>query len=186
VILSDIQAVASRSQYLLRMTLDVLYPPYNNWSTVGGQCASDLAQQMTYWFTWPRVAFYIEQPIGFFIPCDLCDLQTLLYLMYQDTGWCRPNVWDPSSDLAVDPPVVCVAPNMVLEADIKPVATPTFGANYPSSLVATEAGQPIICDNAAPLPCYRDWVALGLGKPPYPAVDPWANIPNPWQGVAPG
>jgi hypothetical protein len=187
--LSDIQAVASRSQYLLRWTPDTSYPPYNNWSSIAGQCAFDLVQQMQYWFTWQRPGFFIEQPIGFYIPCDLCDLQTLAYLMYKANGWGRPNVWDPSANLSVDPAVAVATPQFGLEPDAGKfsIATPSFGANEPTEYLADENGNAILCDNFSFMPCYRDWVALGLGNPPNPpgAVDPWAKLPNSWQG-APG
>lgn len=183
-LLTDIQAVALRSQYLVRVTLDTTFGPYNTWSAEAGETAQDLMRQMAYWLTWPRCGFFIEQPIGFFIPADEADLQTLCYLMYKNLGWGKLNTWDAGSNPADYPPVTVVPPYIGLQSDIKTVITPTFGVNEPSFLVCTENGTPICCDNFAPLPAYRDWIALGLGPPPNPpgAVDPYANIPNAWNG----
>ena len=165
--LSDIQSVASRCQYLLKVTLDPKYTPYNNWHTVAGDSAATLADQITYWKTWPRVAFVIEQPVGFFMICYLNDIQSILYLMYQEFGWCKPNIWDSSMNMSVNPPVVCVPPNTTLRADTAPIQTPSATqVNYPSFLLATEAGQPLLADNYFPLPSLRDWTALGLGPKP--------------------
>ena len=176
-ILSDIQAVAARSDYLIRVTLDYKYVPYNNWSMASGQSAQELALLITYLKTWPRNRLFISQPVGDFQPCDMCDLQTLLYLFYTAYGWCKPAVVDNTA---------CTSNlNYAIAPDVVQPATPTFGSNQPSYLIATEGGQIILADNVAPYPCFRDWVALGLGTPPKPAVDPKANQFNPW-APAPG
>jgi hypothetical protein len=160
VLLSDIQAVAARSQFLVRITLDYLYPPYNTWSACGGQSASELAQIISYLDTWPRNKILIDQPVGCFNPCDVCDLKTLAYLMYQANGWCKPPAF-------TDPPVVCTNPSeFVLAPDTSKPATPTSGPNLQTFVLTTEGGRPLVADNGSLVPCYRDWVALGLGNPP--------------------
>lgn len=174
--LSDIKAVAARSQYLLRVTLDYVYTPYNNWSCVAGQSATELAQLIAVLETWPRNRLWIEQPAGYFIPCEICDLKTLAWLMFQANGWCKVPAF-------IDPPVVCTSPSQfVLAPNTTKITTPTGGVNLPSYFLTTEGGSPIVADNGALIPCYRDWVALGLGPPPKPV--PFGPCPppqfNPW------
>jgi hypothetical protein len=173
--LNEIKSVAARSQYLIRATLDYLYPPYNNWSVSAGQSAVDLLQLISYLETWPRNRLLIEQPAGYFIPCDLCDLKTIAYLMYQEFGWCKPPAF-------TDPPVTCTVPNFPLSLDVIKVATPTNGPNLKSFVLTTESGSPIVADNFELVPCYRDWVALGLGPPPAGTLPPGCGLPfnNPW------
>jgi hypothetical protein len=179
--LADLQAIAARGQYLLRVTLDYLYPPYSNWSTCAGQSAYELDQVNSYLQLWPRCQLWVEQPVGFFIPCDRCDLVTLEYLFFQKWGACRPPaIPGQPCTLVISDPICGDAPEPV---------TPTFGPNLSHEGFITESGNNVIvADTEAPLPCRRDWVALGLGTPP-PLLGPqpprgrW--VPNSWQG-APG
>jgi hypothetical protein len=104
----------------------------------------------------------MEQPIGDFVPCSMCDVQTLLYLMNQLWGPCKIPAF-------TDPPVPCTTP-LVFTQGTYTGTPPTTGPNL------TETGFTVV-----PLvPCYRDWVALGLGNPPAPYVPP-SGWPWGWQ-----
>ena len=152
--LTDLQAIAARGMYFVRITLDPLYPPYSNWDTRAGQSAYELNQLFQDLQLWPRVKVRLEQPVGNMQESSLCDLQTLLYLMNEMWGACRPPI-------TYEPSVTCTTPVVFLQGTYVG-APPTTGTNL------TLTGTTVV-----PLvPCYRDWVALGLGNPPHPYVGP--------------
>ena len=161
--LAQLQDIAARGQYLVRSTLDTLYPPYNNWSTYGGQSAYELDKLITDLAPWPRLQVWLPNPVGEFQLSSLCDLITLRYLMFQLWGACRPPAY-------LDPPQPCTYKiTQIIESEINRTLPPYPSGPLREGTIITGDGDfnpVIIADGYTPLPCYRDWLALGLGSPP--------------------
>lgn len=177
--LPALQNIANRCQFLVRTTLDTKYTPYNNWDSYGGQSAYELDQLIQRIAPWPRLQIWIQEPVGDFQLCSLCDLVTLRYLMFKQWGSCRAPAYD-------GPPVVCPYPIVDFLAAEIPKNPPYPTGPLPVGIqLTTEQGEWLLADGYTPLPCYRDWIALGLGPPPQVWVPPPGSCNTNWN-AAPG